>query len=252
MIPRFYACIIGSEILNGRRQDGHFSFLLQRLQTLGLSLYATFIIPDDPSFIKHIFQLVYNDPQSVMFCFGGIGATPDDYTRQVSADVFSNGVLKRHEEAQRRIVERFGDEAYPYRVLMADLPSESQLLDNPINNVAGYYLYERFFFVPGFPQMAHPMVESVIEKFFSHFNLSILRLSWTIQSSENELIPLMNLLTQEEITLSSLPILLTRCVVLSVEVLKHDGERIEYLIDEWLEEHHYNFSKGDSLSPLKN
>ena len=28
-----------------------------------------------------------------MFCFGGIGATPDDFTRQIAADAFTNSQM---------------------------------------------------------------------------------------------------------------------------------------------------------------
>ncbi len=57
-----------------------------------------------------------------MFCFGGIGATPDDYTRQVAACVFTNNKMEFHEKAKELILNQFGEEAYPHRIEMGKLP----------------------------------------------------------------------------------------------------------------------------------
>ena len=48
----FYAVIIGSEILNGRRADKHFEYLKNALLLRGHTLYATFIIKDDEELIR--------------------------------------------------------------------------------------------------------------------------------------------------------------------------------------------------------
>ena len=107
--PNFYAVIIGSEILNGRRQDKHFIFVRDALLQRGHLLFATFIIKDDTQLIHSIFTLIKNDPNAVMLCFGGIGSTPDDLTRQIAAQVFSDGDVVPHESFVSDIVERFGD-----------------------------------------------------------------------------------------------------------------------------------------------
>ncbi|MDT8338488.1 MAG: molybdopterin-binding protein [Sulfurimonas sp.] len=201
----FYACIIGSEILNGRREDKHFEFLKNELQKYGHELFASFIIKDDEQLIKKIYRLVKDDSQSVMFSFGGIGATPDDLTRAIAAEVFTSEPLQRHKKFEEDIIERFGDEAYPHRVHMADLPQNADLLQNPINNMSGFSLQERFFFTPGFPQMAHPMISSVIARLFST-SVQKYRVTLLAKTSENTLIDLMKKVPSE-IELSSLPIL---------------------------------------------
>ena len=60
--------------------------------------------------------------------FWWIGATPDDFTRQIAADAFTNSQMEFHEEAKKRIENRFKDEAYPHRVNMAYLPINAKLL----------------------------------------------------------------------------------------------------------------------------
>lgn len=201
----FYACIIGSEILNGRRYDKHFDFLKSELSKYGHSLSASFIIKDDEKLIKDIYNLIKSDEQSVMFSFGGIGSTPDDLTRSIAADVFTSKPLQRHKQFEKNIIDRFGDEAYPYRVHMSDLPQNSDLLFNPVNNMSGFSLNDRFFFVPGFPQMAHPMISSVINKLFSK-SVQKYRLTLIAQTSENTLIPTMKQIPSY-IELSSLPMI---------------------------------------------
>ena len=69
----FYSVIIGTELLNGRRQDAHFSFLNKELLKRGWEHKGSFVINDEPPFMEDIFSLIKKDPKSVMFSFGGIG-----------------------------------------------------------------------------------------------------------------------------------------------------------------------------------
>ncbi|WP_051430047.1 molybdopterin-binding protein [Lebetimonas sp. JH292] len=83
-----FQVIIGTEILNARREDKHFKFLRDELIKRGYELKASFIIKDDPLLIKNIFNFIKKTSNSYLFCYGGIGATPDDYTRNLAAEVF--------------------------------------------------------------------------------------------------------------------------------------------------------------------
>jgi molybdopterin-biosynthesis enzyme MoeA-like protein len=203
--PHFYAVIIGSEILNGRREDKHFLFLRDALLSRGYTLFSSTIIKDDPLLIHTTFAMIKNDPQAVMFSFGGIGATPDDLTRQIASDVFSDGVLVAHEQFITHILERFADAAYPHRIQMAELPKKSGLLHNVINNMSGFSLEDRYFFMPGFPEMSHPMVEEVLERFYP-IAPTLYRNTLIAKTSENTLINVMKSL-DEGIDFSSLPMI---------------------------------------------
>ena len=201
--PHVYAVIIGTEILNGRRQDAHFEFLKNALARLGHTLFASLVIKDDPKLIANTFTMVKNDPDAVLFSFGGIGSTPDDLTRSIASEVFKNSPLERHKGFESDILARFGEAAYPHRVHMADLPPHSTLLPNPVNNMSGFALENRYFFTPGFPNMAHPMIEYAI----THYLLPAPKrttLTLTASCSENTLIELMQALPSH-IELSSLP-----------------------------------------------
>ncbi len=203
--PHFYAVIIGSEILNGRRSDKHFSFVRDALLSRGHVLYASFTIKDEIPLIEKTFEMVRNDPEAVMFSFGGIGSTPDDLTRQIAADLFADGELYPHERFLSDIIERFGKEAFPHRVHMADLPRNAQLLPNVVNNMSGFHLDGRYFFMPGFPEMSHPMVEEVLARFYP-CGATTYRRILIAQTSENTLIDVMKQLPGS-VEFSSLPML---------------------------------------------
>jgi molybdopterin-biosynthesis enzyme MoeA-like protein len=221
----FYACIIGSEILNGRRVDKHFEFVKNELKKYGHELFASFILKDDKNLIEKTYELIKSDKDSVMFSFGGIGTTPDDLTREIAAKIFTQKPLNTHPQFRQDIIEKFKDEAYPHRIHMADLPQGSKLLKNPINNMSGFYLEDRFFFVPGFPQMAHPMIKDAIEKFFSK-DVKKHRLTLLAQTSENTLIDIMKQIPKD-IEFSSLPILKADNISVEISLAGEDALHVE-------------------------
>jgi molybdopterin-biosynthesis enzyme MoeA-like protein len=230
----FYALIIGTEILNGRREDLHFQFLRDELAKYGHELFASFIVKDDETLIKNSFEFIKNDENSVMFSFGGIGSTPDDLTRKISAEVFTKKPLQRDKKFEQDILDKFADEAYPHRIRMADLPQNADLLFNPVNNMSGYSLKNRFFFVPGFPQMAHPMISTVIKKYFSNSKEKF-RLTLLAQTSENTLNTLMHKVPKD-IELSSLPILKDSKVSVELSLSGYEKSKVEYYFSLFKEE----------------
>jgi molybdopterin-biosynthesis enzyme MoeA-like protein len=221
----FYAVIIGTEILNSRREDKHFDFLKNELAKYGHELFASFIIRDDESLIKNIYKMIKDEPESILFSFGGIGSTPDDLTRQIAAEVFTSKPLQTNKQFKQDILDRFGDEAYPHRIHMADIPAGSELIFNPVNNMSAFYLEDRFFFVPGFPSMAHPMLEEVIARKFSKSRKKY-RYTLIADTSENTLITLMNKLPQE-IELSSLPMFKDNNPLVELSLSGYDDVKIK-------------------------
>ncbi|MCH9849562.1 MAG: competence/damage-inducible protein A [Betaproteobacteria bacterium] len=184
--------IIGDEILSGKRKDAHLSKMIELLAARGLQLSWAHFLGDIPDQITMMFKqsMARGD---IVFSFGGIGATPDDYTRQCAAD--AAGVpIERHIGAVAEIEAQFGDGAYPKRVLMADFPQGADLIPNPVNRVAGFSINEHYF-VPGFPDMGHPMVEWVLETYYSHLFHQMKYAEQSIiipDGIESQLIDLMN------------------------------------------------------------
>lgn len=230
----FYAVIIGTEILNGRRTDKHFEFLKDQLSLYGHQLFASFVIKDDKTLITNTYEMIKNDPDGVMFSFGGIGSTPDDLTREIAATVFRDASLKTHKKFLADILERFGEEAYPHRIHMADLPPQSDLLYNPVNNMSGFSLDDRYFFVPGFPSMAHPMLEDAIKKHFSDAKEKF-RQTLYAHTSENSLISLMKRVPSS-IELSSLPIFVDNKPHVELSLYGEEKNEVQYYFSLFIEE----------------
>ncbi len=201
--PSFYSVIIGTELLNGRRADSHFAHLNAALVKRGWEQKASFVVKDDPKFLEDIFRLIRADENSVMFSYGGIGSTPDDFTREIASLAFTDNTLVRHSEAEEIITTQLGERAFPHPIKMADLPRNADLIQNPINKMPGFSLERRFFFVPGFPQMAHPMVSAVLEEFYPKAKEKF-SCNFMVETSEANLIDIMIALPSE-IELSCLP-----------------------------------------------
>ena len=203
--PNIYAVIIGSEILNRRREDKHFDYLSKALEKKGFTLFASLTIKDDATLIQNTYTMIKNDPLSIMLSFGGIGSTPDDLTRQIAANTFNDGTLYRHEQFKKDIETRLNERAYPHPIKMSDLPKDAELLFNPINNMSGFHLQQRFFFMPGFPEMAQPMMDEILLKYLPQ---SIKRFTkgFIAQCGEGKIQELM-LGLDSTIELSSLPMM---------------------------------------------
>jgi len=169
----FVALIIGDEILVGKRQDKHFSVLVAALAKRGLRLASCEYLADDPPRLTEVLKRTFASGD-VVFSYGGIGATPDDHTRQCAADAL--GVpLMLHPDAEIEIRGRFGAETTPQRLKMGEFPAGAEIIPNPVNRVPGFSICNHHF-VPGFPQMAWPMVEWVLdEKYRSLHNTHALK-----------------------------------------------------------------------------
>jgi len=156
----FGAFIIGDELLVGKRQDKHLPFVIEALAKRGLRLSWAHYLGDEPPRITAALRQSFAS-KDVVFSFGGIGATPDDHTRQCAAAAL-NLPLKLHPEAEREIRGRFGGEVTPQRLQMGEFPAGCAIIPNPVNRIPGFSVRDHHF-VPGFPQMAWPMVEWVLD-----------------------------------------------------------------------------------------
>ena len=163
--------IIGDEILSGKREDKHLQQAITLLQARGLTLSWARYLGDDPALLTSSFKHSFAS-NDIVFSFGGIGATPDDLTRQAAADALGLPI-SRHAEAVAEIEAQFGVEAYPKRVLMADFPLGSALIPNPVNRCGGFAIHNHYF-LPGFPQMAWPMMAWVLDTHYPQlFNTQV-------------------------------------------------------------------------------
>ena len=162
----FGAIIIGDEILSGKRVDAHFDKIVSLLAARGLRLSWAEFLGDERSRIAATLKRTFASGD-VVFCFGGIGNTPDDHTRQAAAEAL--GVdLVLHPDAEREIRARFGDDVNEVRLLLGTFPRGVDIVPNPFNRIAGFSV-KHHYFLPGFPQMAHPMAEWALDTFYAQY-----------------------------------------------------------------------------------
>ncbi|MGE0011713.1 MAG: competence/damage-inducible protein A [Azoarcus sp.] len=204
---KFGALIIGDEILSGRRSDKHLARLIELLGARGLKLSWARYAGDEPAQLVETLRQTFATGD-VVFSFGGIGATPDDHTRQSAATALGASIAL-HPEAEAEIRTRFGDEVTPERLQMGVVPVGSEIIPNPYNRIPGFSI-QRHHFVPGFPIMAWPMVEWVLDHRYAdlhHAEDYIERAVTVWDAYEGQLIGLMRELSASfpDTTLFSLP-----------------------------------------------
>jgi molybdopterin-biosynthesis enzyme MoeA-like protein len=183
--------VIGDEILTGKRADKHLTHAIETLGKRGLDVDFAHYIGDDRGRLTAVLEGTFSRNELV-FSFGGIGATPDDCTRQAAAAALGVDLVP-HPEAVREIEAKFGAEAYPNRVLMAEFPAGSRIIPNPVNRVAAFAIRDHNFF-PGFPQMAWPMMDWVLATWYPDLarTPAVERAIVVYGAGESQLLPLMN------------------------------------------------------------
>ena len=188
--PGFGLIVVGDEILSGKRADKHLAKVIELLTARGLALGWADYVGDVPERITATLRRAFASGD-VVFSTGGIGATPDDHTRQCAAAAL--GVpLALHPQAKALIEERMRDTAaeqgLPYeperpdnlqRLNLGVFPQGARIIPNPYNKIAGFSCAPgglpeggpasaapwgpALHFVPGFPVMAWPMIEWVLD-----------------------------------------------------------------------------------------
>ena len=170
--------IIGDEILSGKRTDKHLPKVIELLAARGLALSWARYVGDERTRITADLKYAFGSGDLVFSC-GGIGATPDDHTRQCAAAALGVA-LELHPQAKELILERMRDTAaeqgIPYepdrpdnvhRLNMGVFPAGAQIIPNPYNKIPGFTVGD-VHFVPGFPVMAWPMIEWVLDHRYAH------------------------------------------------------------------------------------
>ncbi len=159
----FGLIVIGDEILSGKRQDKHFAKVRELLAARGLKLAWVQYLADERARLIDALQHTFAGTDVVFSC-GGIGATPDDHTRQSAAAALALPLV-RHAGACELIAQHMAEinqPLTPERLRMGELPQGATLIPNPYNRIPGFTLHQHHF-VPGFPVMAWPMIEWVLD-----------------------------------------------------------------------------------------
>lgn len=176
--PRFGLIVLGDEILSGKRADKHMPKVIELLKARGLQLDYAEYVGDEPERITSTLKRAFASGD-IVFSTGGIGATPDDHTRQCAAKALGVG-LALHPQAESLIRQRMQEVALEqgtvyepdrpdnlHRLNMGVFPVDAQIIPNPYNKIPGFSC-GHVHFVPGFPVMAWPMIEWVLDTHYAH------------------------------------------------------------------------------------
>jgi molybdopterin-biosynthesis enzyme MoeA-like protein len=204
VVPRFGLYVVGDEILSGKRADKHLAKVIELLNVRGLRLAWAHYLPDERATIAAALRRSFASDDVVFSC-GGIGATPDDHTRQAAAEALDVD-LELHPEAAALIAQRCAEMAAEgrgsadmntpenrQRLKMGEFPRGARIIANPFNRIPGFAV-ARHYFVPGFPVMAWPMIEAVLDGEYSeYFNRSprVERAMLVFETPESLIAPLM-------------------------------------------------------------
>jgi molybdopterin-biosynthesis enzyme MoeA-like protein len=148
--PAFGLIIIGDEIMSGKRADKHLPAVIERLQARGLELAYAEYVGDSRGPYPADLASARLRPSDIVFSCGGIGATPDDHTRQCAAAAL--GVpLVLHPQARHLIEERMREVAREqgvpfepdradnvHRLNMGVFPRGADIIPNPYNKIPGF------------------------------------------------------------------------------------------------------------------
>lgn len=210
LIPKVGLIVVGDEILSGLRQDKHVSAVIERLGARGMHLSWVQMVGDDRAFLTDTLARTFQSDQIVLSC-GGIGGTPDDHTRQAAAQALGRPI-QRHPGAVELIRQRCDESGQPldeYRLRMADFPEGAALIPNPYNRIAGFTVGQHHF-VPGFPVMAWPMIDWVLDTLYPHLHHKVLEYKKALRlfdTPEARITPVMEAIEAKYVgcTLYSLP-----------------------------------------------
>lgn len=175
--------VVGDEILSGRRQDKHFPKVIELLAARGLQLDWVQILSDDREVLTTALRRSFASGDIVLSC-GGIGATPDDHTRQAAAAALDLPLVL-HPDAKEQITLRCAETAAKgqgsadmstpenqQRLQMGYFPEGCETVANPFNRIPGFFIRNHTF-VPGFPVMAWPMLEWTLDHRYAHLHHAV-------------------------------------------------------------------------------
>ncbi|HKD75346.1 MAG TPA: competence/damage-inducible protein A, partial [Ktedonobacterales bacterium] len=129
----------GDEVLTGKIINTNFSYMSQKLEDVGLSVYWATTVGDDRASLLQAFQLASQRADAVIVN-GGLGPTVDDLSQEIAAQ--AAGVeLVLNEEWLATMESFFSKRSRimpPNNRKQAMLPATAEIIDNPIGTACGF------------------------------------------------------------------------------------------------------------------
>lgn len=165
---------VGTELLLGDIVNTNAQYLAKELALLGIGIYRQTTVGDNEDRLKKALDEALKE-SDIVITTGGLGPTPDDLTKEVSAKVFHQELVIH--EPSKRVIESYfrnNDRALKNGNLkQAMFPESALVLDNPNGTAPGCILLgpnNKFIVnLPGPPREMIPMFEDKVKPFLLQF-----------------------------------------------------------------------------------
>ncbi|HHV14660.1 MAG TPA: nicotinamide-nucleotide amidohydrolase family protein [Bacilli bacterium] len=166
---KFYILVVGDEVLDGLVVDTNSLYLQEKIQSTGNTVLEIRKVRDESKAISNAVLDFLESNADILVCFGGLGPTYDDQTKQAIASSLNKN-LSYYEEAKKTVLDYFKKSPYA----KADeqqfyYPEGSKLIANPNGTAMGMAIEVKgktIIALPGPPKENKPMIESLISKYF--------------------------------------------------------------------------------------
>ena len=217
--------IIGNEILSGRTREINLANISLWLNSLGVQVEETRIIPDiENKIINCVNEL--RKKYKYVFTSGGIGPTHDDITAESISKAF-NLSYEFHKEAFSILENHYTPgEFNEGRQKMAKMPSNATLIYNP-TSVAPGFIVENVFCLPGVPSILKSMLGGLKNKISG--GKPILSLTISLNTVESEIAePLRNVQNNnKEVEIGSYPFFKAGKLGVAIVIRSIDKSKID-------------------------
>lgn len=158
---------VGTELLIGEVLNTNVSYICRKLCELGISVYHTAVIGDNPERLKDAFLEALGKADLVILS-GGLGPTYDDLTKETVANALGRKLV-RDENILKGIEDYFsatGRKMTENNKKQADVPEGALILENKYGTASGIALEtsdgKLVILLPGPPNELEPMMDDSV------------------------------------------------------------------------------------------
>lgn len=187
-MPTAEIITIGTELLLGETQDTNTREIAQALGSIGVDLYRTTTVGDNPARIAEAVRECL-ERADIVITTGGLGPTVDDPTREAAAAALERDLVFR-EDLWKGILEKFsqyGKEPTENNRRQAYLPEGAEVLDNPRGTAPAFAVRSGdsvLVSLPGVPEEMRGLLEEEVVSYLQEtFDLQEVILSRSIMTS---------------------------------------------------------------------
>ncbi len=167
MIENAEILCVGTELLIGEVVNTNASYISKKLCELGISVYHTAVVGDNPERLKRAF-LSALDSADLVILSGGLGPTYDDLTKETVAECLGMKMV-RDDEILAEIENYFastGRKMTDNNKKQADIPSGAVALKNRYGTAPGIFIEtdggKAVVMLPGPPSELEPMMNETV------------------------------------------------------------------------------------------